>query len=99
MEARLTVFVHVYGVRTCRFCLGVWVYFTGSETADIVCTWASIADACKTEFLVLLCLCLVEELLVAFETLGGGSADNGGNCAPLCGHKLGEMKEFFIFSL
>ena len=94
-----TVFIHVDGVRSSRFGFRVGVDFTRTKTADVVYPRTRTPRAGETKVFVVLGLCLVEELLVALQTLGGGSADLGSNGAPLGGHEFGEVEEFFIFGL
>lgn len=96
----LLVLVHVDGVRA-RW-LGFWVGvdFTRTKPADVVCAGRCLcAGAGQTELLALLCLCVVEQLLVALEALGGRAADNGSDSAPLGGHELCEMEQLLILGL
>lgn len=85
-----TVLVHVDGIWPGRLGLWVRIDFAGTESADVVYARPTVAGGpCEAELLVFLCLCLVDELLVAVETLDCGAADDGGYCAPLGGHELG----------
>lgn len=94
-----TILVHVDGVWPGRLRFRVWVDFTGTEFAHVFSAGACVTGTSKTELLVLLGLCFVEEFLVALEALGGGTAYEGGDGTPLRGHELCKVEELFVFGL
>lgn len=94
-----TVLVHVNGVWSGRLCFWVRIDFSGTKFAHVLGAGARVARASEAELLVLLGLCFVEELLVAFEALGGRAAYERRDGAPLSWHQLCKVEEFFVFGL
>src|SRR5258705_12597932 len=97
----LTIFVHVNRIWSCRFRLRIRINLPRPKFANVIRarTSSTIRRTCKTQFLMFLCLCFVEELLVAFESLRGSTTDNGSDRTPLCRHEFRKVEEFFVLFL
>lgn len=98
---RLTVFVHVDWIWPRGLRLGVRVDLSRPKLAHIVGVGTRLGStrSGETEFFRLLGLGLIEELLVALETLSRSAADDGRDRAPLRRHELSKVEKLLILGL
>ncbi|WAR09448.1 hypothetical protein MAR_019406 [Mya arenaria] len=80
-----TIFIHVNGVRFGRLGLCIWVDLSGLESTRVIFTLITVLGFVTGKTTNDRC------------TLCSGAANYGSDSSPLCGHQLGQVKQFLLF--
>ena len=96
----LLIFIHINRIRPRRSRFWLRIHLSRPQLPHIVRTGSSSLAALrptKTQLSTLPGLSLVQQFLIALQTLRRGAADDGRDGAPLRRHQLGQVQQLLVF--